>query len=192
MKVKVGVSNRHVHLTREAVDILFGKDYELTIKNKLTQRNQFAANETVIIKTTKNQIEKVRVLGPLRDYNQVEISKTDSYKLGINPPVRNSGDLEGSAPITIIGPKGILELDKGCIIAARHLHISTSDLAKYNLKENQSLSIKTCGEKGATLNNVHVKCAPEYVFEVHLDTDDANACLIKQGDEVELIINDKV
>ena len=190
MKVKVGVSNRHVHLTREAADVLFGKNYELTIKNKLTQRNQFAANETVIIKTPKNQIEKVRVLGPLRDYNQVEISKTDSYKLGIDPPVRNSGDLEGSSPITIIGPKGVLELDKGCIIAARHLHISTSDLAKYNLKENQSLSIKTCGKKGATLDNVYVKSYSNFTLEVHLDTDDANACLIKQGDEVELIIND--
>ena len=190
MKVKVGVSNRHVHLTPEALEVLFGKDYQLTIKKPLTQRNQFAANETVIIKTDKSQIENVRILGPLRDYNQIEISRTDAYKLGINPPVRNSGDLEGSSPITIIGPKGVLDLNEGCIIAARHLHISTSDLAKYNLKENQSLSIKTLGPKGATLNNVYVKSYADFNLEVHLDTDDANACLIKQGDEVELIINE--
>lgn len=190
MKVNVGVSNRHVHLTKESVDVLFGKDYELTFKNKLSQSDQFAAMETVTIKGPKEKIEKVRVLGPTRKYNQVEVSKTDSFKLGVNPPVRDSGDIEGSSPITIIGPKGILNLDKGCIIATRHLHANPNDLIKYGLKENQIVSIKINGEKGATLNDVHVKVDPGFVFEVHLDTDDANGCLVKQGDEVELIINE--
>ena len=190
MKVNVGVSNRHVHLTRESVNILFGKDYELTFKNKLSQGNQFAAMETVIIEGPKNRIENVRVLGPIRNYNQVEVSKTDSFKLGVNPPVRDSGDVEESSPITIIGPNGTLNLNEGCIIANRHLHANPDDLIKYGLKENQILSIRVNGEKGATLDNVHVKVEPDFVFEVHLDTDDANGCLIKQGDEVELIINE--
>lgn len=190
MKVSIGISNRHVHLTREAIDILFGKDYELTFKNKLSQSDQFAANETVIIKGPKNEIEKVRVLGPIRSYNQIEVSKTDSFKLGVNPPVRNSGDIKGSSPITIIGPKGILNLNEGCIIATRHLHASPDDLIKYGLKNNQIVSIKINGGKSAILNDVHVKSEPGFVLEVHLDTDDANGCLLNQGDEAELIINE--
>ena len=122
MKVSVGVSNRHVHLKQSDLEKLFGKDYELENIGNLNQPGQFKSSSLVTIKTKKNEINNVRVLGPIRDYTQIEISKTDSYKLGLNPPVRNSGDLSDSEKIVIVGPKGEIETD-GCIIATRHIHI---------------------------------------------------------------------
>ena len=116
MKVSIGVSNRHVHLTREHFKILFGEGKELEKRNDLTQPGQFASTSIVTIKTDKSEIENVRVLGPFRAYTQVEISKTDDYKLGLNPPIRDSGNLKGSSPITIIGPSGVVDLEEGCII----------------------------------------------------------------------------
>ena len=140
-----------------------------------------------LIKTEKSEIEKVRVLGPLRSYTQVEISKTDAYKLGINPPVRDSGDLKGSSPSTIIGPKGTLELEEGCIIATRHIHILPSQVSMYDLEGKDMVSVKIDGEKGGILSNVHLKISDEAFFELHLDTDDANAHLIKNGDIGEIL-----
>lgn len=186
MKIPVGISNRHVHLTKESVDILFGKDYELTKRNDLTQPGQFACEETLIVKTNKSQIEKVRVLGPIRNYNQVEISKTDAYSLGVNPPVRNSGDVENSEIVTLIGPKGEIEVE-GCIIASRHIHITEEEATKLNFKEDDIVSIKVDTLKGGILNDVHIKILKEAYFELHLDTDDANAHLLKQNDYVEII-----
>ncbi len=191
MKVSVGVSNRHVHLTRDVADILFGKNYEFHIKKMIKQPGQYAALETVTIKGPKNSIENVRVLGPIRKYNQVEISRTDAYKLGVKPPIRNSGDLIYSSPIEIIGPNGSVSLKEGCIITTRHLHITPQKLQELGLNENQLLSIKVEGEKSAILNNVHIRCSENSYFEIHIDTDDANANMINQDDEVELIINDK-
>ena len=183
MKINVGISNRHVHLTKEDFQILFDKE-ELTKRNDLTQPKEFASNEIVTLETSKNKIEKVRVLGPFRNYTQVEISKTDSIKLGLNPPVRNSGDLNGAESITIIGPNGKIER-KSCIIATRHIHITPEEKEKLGLGD--IVKVKIPGEKGATLDNVHVKANPNYKYELHLDTDDANANLIKQNDEVEII-----
>ena len=111
MKISIGVSNRHVHLTKEHLNILFGEGYGLEKKNDLTQPGQFASTALVTIKTEKSEISNVRVLGPVRPYTQVEISKTDAYKLGLNPPVRNSGDLKDSAPITIVGPNGSVNVE---------------------------------------------------------------------------------
>ncbi len=190
MKVSVGVSNRHVHLTREVTDILFGKGYEFHIKKPIKQPGQYAAEETVTIRGPKNSIENVRVLGPIRKYNQVEISRTDSYKLGVNPPVRNSGDIIGSSPIDIIGPNGSVSLSEGCIITTRHLHITPQKLQELGLHENQLLSMKINGEKSAILNNVHIRCSENSFFEIHIDTDDANANMINQDDEVEIFINE--
>lgn len=186
MKIPVGVSNRHVHLTRESVDILFGKDYELTKRNDLTQPGQFACEETLIIKTNKSQIEKVRILGPIRNYNQVEISKTDAYSLGLNPPVRNSGDVKNSEVVTLIGPKGEIEIE-GCIIASRHIHITEEEAKKLNFEEDKIVSVKVDTIKGGILNDVHIKIFKEAYFELHLDTDDANAHFLKQNDYVEII-----
>lgn len=186
MKVKVGVSARHMHVTEEGLEILFGKRYELHSKRDLSQPGQFASEEVVKIKTEKGEIDKVRILGPVRSYNQVEISKTDAVKLGINPPVRDSGDIKGSAPITIVGPNGVLRLEEGCILATRHIHISREDREKYGLNED-TVAVKIATEKGAILENVKIKEAEPSTFELHLDTDDANAHLLSQNDEVEII-----
>lgn len=187
MKINVGVSNRHVHLTKETLELLFGKDFELEVLKELSQKGQFASKQTVSIKGPKGEIENVRILGPVREYNQVEISKTDSFKLGVKPPVRNSGDLTGSEKITIIGPNNEIELTEGCIIATRHIHISFEELNKLGLKNNSTVSIKVKGEKGAILDNVYLKASDEATLELHLDTDDANGCLISQNDKVEVI-----
>ncbi len=181
MKVNVGVSNRHVHLKQSDLDILFGG--KLTIKNNLTQPGQFACNEVVTIKTDKSEINNVRVLGPVRNYTQIEISKTDAYKLGLNPPVRVSGDLENSEVVTIIGPNGSIKTN-GCIIADRHLHITYKDKEKYNIPDK--ILVKIGGIKPGVIE-VDVKPSEEAYFEIHLDTDDANAFLLKNNDEVEIL-----
>ena len=184
MNINVGVSNRHVHLTRKDLDILFGKDYELNKKVDVNQPGQFAAIETVIIKTDKDKIENVRILGPVRDYTQVELSKTDSYKLGINPPLRDSGDLENSEVVTIIGPKG--QITKACcILVRRHIHVTLQDKEKYKLPDIVSVRIK--GDRGGIMSEVYVKTNAESYFEMHIDTDEANAFNLKNNDEVEII-----
>ena len=141
----------------------------------------------VTLKTDKDVIEKVRVLGPLRTYTQVEISKTDSYKLGVNPPIRDSGDIENSEVITIIGPFG--SVTKECaIIATRHIHVDPKIRVQKNLVGVKEVSVKIPGEKGGIINHVHLKDSETAYFELHLDTDDANAFLLKNNDEVEIIL----
>lgn len=187
MKVSIGVSNRHVHLTQEHLKILFGTNFELEKKNDLTQPKQYASTSVVTIKTEKSQIDNVRVIGPVRSYTQVEISKTDAYKLGVNPPIRDSGSLEGSSPITIVGPNGYVELEEGCIIPTRHIHILPTQLELYGLSGVEEVSVKLDGEKGGIINNVHIKVSEEAFFELHIDTDDANAHLVKNGDIGEIL-----
>lgn len=187
MKVNIGVSNRHVHLSKEVLEILFGDNFDLSVKNNLTQPGEFASNSVVAIKTDKDIINNVRVLGPVRDYTQVEISKTDAYKLGINPPVRESGDLDGSEAVTLIGSCGSVNLDKGCIIATRHIHISESKIQELGLQGISKVDVKIFGIKGGIISNVSLKVSDNYCFEMHIDTDDANAHLIKSGDFGEII-----
>lgn len=182
MDIKIGVSNRHVHLKQEHLEILFGKNYELEIKNMLVQPGQFASTSTLTIKTEKSEIQNVRVLGPIRNYTQVEISKTDAFKLGINPPVRDSGDLKGSAPIELIGPNGSIKLEEGCIIANRHIHITPQQVKDLGLEGVEKVSVELPGEKGGIINNVYLKIDESFALEMHIDTDDANAHLIKTGD----------
>ena len=182
MEVKIGVSNRHVHLKQEHLEILFGKNYELEIKNMLVQPGQFASTSTLTIKTEKSEIQNVRVLGPVRNYTQVEISKTDAFKLGLNPPIRDSGDLEGSAPIELIGPNGSIKLEEGCIIANRHIHITPKQVEELGLTGVEKVSVELKGEKGGIINNVYLKIDENFALEMHIDTDDANAHLIKTGD----------
>ena len=188
MEVSVGVSNRHVHLKKEDLEVLFGVGYELEFYKPLKQPGQFASTDKVTIKTDKAEIENVRILGPVRNYTQVEISKTDAFKLGINPPVRASGDLKGSAGITIVGPKGTLKLNEGCIIADRHIHITPNQVKEFGL-DKEEVSVKIKGIKGGILEQVHLKIDENSYFELHLDTDDANAHLISDGDIVEIIRN---
>lgn|SRR5574344_1388520 len=185
MKVKVGISNRHVHLTKSDFKILFG-DTELIPERPLSQHGEYASNLKLTIKTPKSEIEGVRVMYPLRDYTQTEISKTDSYKLGLNPPVRKSGELENSETITLIGPNGTITTN-GVIIACRHIHMNPTEASNYGYIDNQLVSVKIDGEKGGTLDNVSIKIKDTYVLEIHLDTDDANAFMLKSGDEVTII-----
>lgn len=186
MNINVGVSARHVHVTEETVGKLFGDNYKLTKVKELSQPGQYACQETVTIQTEKGSIENVRILGPFRPYDQVELSRTDAFKLGINPPVRDSGNMEDSAPITLIGPVGSVALVHACIIAVRHIHLTKEEANKYDL-HMEKVSVKVSGDKGGILHNVHLKVSDEYAFELHLDTDDANAHLLSQGDTVEIM-----
>lgn len=176
MEVKVGVSNRHVHLTEEDVEILFGKDYKLTPRNYLDQPGQFATEETVTLKTDKNIKEYVRIVGPTRNYTQVEVLEEDKEYFGINPPIRNSGDLENSESITIIGPKGIINKKNICIIANRHIHINTRD--KGNFYEDQIVKVDI---NGKILDNVHIKIGDNYALALHMNKDDAIRNNIESG-----------
>lgn len=186
MKVRIGVSNRHCHLTREVLDILFGEGYELTMRNRIRQVGQYACNETVSIRTEKNTIEKVRILGPLRPYTQVEVSKTDSYFLGINPPIRDSGDLENSETVTIIGPKGEYNAVNSTIIANRHIHLDPDTAFILDLKNGDKVCVKVDSIKGGIMKDVYIKVDSKFFYEMHLDTDDSNAFMLKTGDVVEI------
>lgn len=186
LKIKVGVSNRHVHLTKEHFITLFGKK-TLTKLRDLNQIGEYASNEVVAIKTNKNTINNVRVIGPFRDYTQVEISKTDAYKFGLNPPIRKSGDIKNSESITVIGPNGEITIKEGCIIANRHIHMTKAEAAQYNVEDDQKVLIKINTEKKGIIE-AFIKISDNAYFELHLDTDDANAFLLKNDDEVDLII----
>lgn len=183
-KIKVGVSNRHVHLTKEDYELLF--DEELTLKYKLNQIGEFASNQTLTIKTKDGIIENVRVVGPLRNYTQAEISRRDARHLGVNPPVRSSGDIFDSEDITLITNKNEISR-KCCIIADRHVHMSPSDAVKYNVVDKQPVKIRVEGDKSGIMDAV-IKITDTGYYEYHIDTDDANAFDLDNNDEVTLII----
>lgn len=187
MKISVGVSNRHVHLNERDFKTLFGEEAVLEKKYDLNQKGEFASTFYVAIQGKKGKLDNVRVVGPLRSYTQVEVSKTDSYVLGINPPIRKSGDIENSESCVIIGPKGVLELINGVIIAERHIHITKEQLEYYKLDENKTLNIIVKGDKPTMLSGVHLKVSDNAYFELHLDRDDANACNLKNGDIVDIL-----
>ncbi|MBC7333730.1 MAG: phosphate propanoyltransferase [Actinobacteria bacterium] len=187
-KIVCGVSVRHVHLSREHVDVLYGKDYKLQILRELYQPGTYAYKETVTIVGPKlNAIQNVRILGPLRDRTQVELAKTDCIILGIDAPVRASGDLEGSASAVLIGPKGAVYLSEGVIRANRHIHLSQEDADYFGIKDNQLVDVRVGGPKGLTFNNVQVRVSPEFKSEMHVDTDDANAADLVNGSLVEIV-----
>lgn len=189
MKVTVGVSNRHIHLTKEDLEALYGKGYELTFKKELSQPGQFAAEECVTLVGPKRSIEKVRILGPLRPETQIEISRTDMFTLGFKDiPLRNSGDLEGTPGIKIVAANGnSIEPSKGCIIAARHLHLSTQEAENFGLKDKDIISVKANGPKGVVFNNVLVRSGDKHAMDFHIDMDDANCAGLGNGDVVEII-----
>lgn len=185
--VPVGVSARHIHLTQEDVETLFGEGYHLTKKKDL-MGGQFASNETVTIVGIKlRAIENVRVLGPVRKASQVEISATDAMKLGIAAPIRESGKLAGSAPIAVVGPKGAIYLKEGCIIAMRHIHMSPADALQAGVHDGDIVSVKADNERGTVFNQVKIRVDESFTLEMHIDTDEANASKIKTGDKVTII-----
>jgi putative phosphotransacetylase len=173
-RVPIGISARHVHLCREDIDTLFGKGYELTKKKEL-MGGQFASNECVTLVGTKlRAIENVRILGPARSKSQVEVAKTDAIRLGILPPVRESGNIAGSAPIALVGPKGAIYLKEGCIIAKRHIHMSPEDAEKFGVKDGQIVQVRFDSGRGGIFDDVQIRVDKSFTLEMHIDTDEAN------------------
>ena len=184
LKIPVGVSNRHVHVSREDLDILFGKGYELTKKADLGQPGQYACNETVTVRGPKGEFKNVRILGPVRAESQVEISLTDSFQLGVKAPVKESGKLEGTPGVTLIGPKGTVEMPRGTIVALRHIHMTPEQAAKMGLKDKDVVEVETFGERAGVLGNVLVRVSDKFALEMHVDIDEANACSLRNKDYV--------
>ena len=190
--VPIGISNRHIHLPREHVEVLFGKGYQLTKCKDLSQPGQYACKEQLtIVGPSMRAIEGVRVLGPERKKSQVEISRTDSFTLKVKPPVRESGDLVGSAPITIIGPKGIVTLDEGCIIANRHIHMSVEEGEKFGVRDGEYVDVEINGERRSLFYDVQIRVHKDFRLEMHIDTDDANAAGVGNGFKAKLLKRNK-
>lgn len=180
--VKIGVSNRHIHLTKNDVETLFGKNYSLTPLNYL-QPGQFSCKETVHLISEKGTIENVRIIGPERPDTQVEISVTDSFKLGVKPPLRNSGDISGASKITILSPVNGEKIEKNAvIIALRHIHMPLDFASKYGFYDKQYVSVKTFGPRNVIFDNVCIRVSEKFDLEMHIDTDEANCAYIKNGD----------
>lgn len=183
-KIPIGVSNRHIHVSQEDLEVLFGKGYQLTKKADLKQPGQYASNETVTIRGVKGEFENVRILGPTRAVSQVEISKTDSFRLGIKPPIRESGNLENTPGIQLIGPMGIVELEAGAIVALRHIHMTPEQANSLGVKDKDIVSVETFGQRKGVFGDVLVRVSDKFSLEMHVDVDEANACDLSNGDYV--------
>ena len=181
MDILVGVSNHHVHLTKDDLEILFGKGYELTVKNYLVQPGQYACNETVSLEANGYRKDYVRIIGPTRKYTQVELLDSDKELFKLNPPVRNSGDLDNSEAIKIIGPVGSIYKENCCIIANRHIHCNKLDNIGYN--NDDIVKVKY---KDIILDNVHIKMDDSFKLEFHINKDDASNLDLNTGDIVVL------
>jgi len=186
-QVPIGVSARHIHLSKEHIAALFGEGAELTVLKPLSQPGQFAANETVEVIGPKGCFPKVRILGPARPKTQLEISRTDAFALGLNPPVRESGDIAGSPGITIVGPAGQVTVEEGVIIAARHIHFHTSEAEAWGIADKQMLRVRVGGERGLVFENVIARVSHSFALDMHIDTDEANAAGVKTGDTGEIL-----
>ena len=186
-EIKVGVSQRHIHLSQEDLEILFGKGFELT-KAKTLMGREFASEQFVtLVGPSLKSIERVRVLGPVRKNTQVEISRTDTFVLKVSPPVRPSGDIKGSEKLVIVGPKGCVYLKEGVIIANRHIHLTPSYAEANGILDGDYVDVLVEGIKPTKFFDVQVRVRDDFNVEMHIDTDDANAAGIKTGDHVEIL-----
>ncbi|MDD5067054.1 MAG: phosphate propanoyltransferase [bacterium] len=180
--IPVGVSNRHIHVTRESLDVLYGKGYELNPYRYLSQPGEFAAKEALTVVGPKMRaVENIRILGPIRSFTQVELSLTDGIYLGIELPIRISGDVKDSTPVTIIGPKGVLHLKEGAIRSARHIHMTPADAGNFNVKNGDEVRVEIAGEGGVIFKNVHIRVSENYKLDFHIDTDEGNCANVKTG-----------
>ena len=179
-KIPIEVSARHIHLSKDDMEKLFGKGYQLKKMKQLLQPSDFAAEEMVDIKTHFGIMQKVRIVGPLRRQTQVEISLTDAIKLGVNPPVRLSGDLKGTPGIVLVGQKGEVELSEGMIIAKRHIHCSTDEAKKLKLKNGSAVSVKVESNRPVIFEDVAIRVKDDYKLCMHIDTDEGNAAGINK------------
>ncbi|SOC09382.1 phosphate propanoyltransferase [Rhodobacter maris] len=185
--VPVGVSNRHIHLSRPDMDILFGPGASLTRMKAMKQPGQYAAEETVILRGPKGEIGKVRVLGPLRKETQIEVSVADGFVLGIKPPMRMSGKLEGSAGLTVVGPKGAVVKDAGVIVALRHIHMAPADASRLGLKNGDTVDVDVTGPRGGIMRNVAIRSDEVSATEMHIDVEEANAFGLKNDALVRIL-----
>ena len=185
--VVVGVSNRHIHISKEDLEKLFGKGYELTKMKNLRQPGHYAANETLTIIGSKGKFEKIRILGPIRKETQIEISISDAFKLGVKAPIRESGKLDGTPGITIVGPEGTLEVKKGVIVAGRHIHMPKFIAEIKGYKDGDMVNVETSGERKSLFKNELIRIGSNVVKEIHLDMDEANASGISTGNYVKII-----
>ncbi len=187
--IKAGVSNRHLHLSAEDIEILFGKGHQLTPVKDLGQPGQFACDEKVIIVGRKGALTGVRVLGPARKATQIEVSRTDAFALGIRPPIKDSGDHENTAGLTVVGPKGTVVLKSGVMLAKRHIHMTPEDAEVYGVKDKDIVMVycKGDGTRKTIFDDVLVRVHQTYALEFHVDVDEANACLLNNDDPVYII-----
>ena len=184
MDIKVGVSNHHIHVTREVLDVLFGKGYELTNKRDLTQIGQFACEETVTLERNGKTLEHIRIIGPCRKYTQVELLERDNEYFGIKAPIRTSGDLEGSETIDIIGPNGRYHAVESTIVADRHIHMSAEDLITFGVNKGDTVTVEY--ENGVVLGDVHIKSDETCKLELHMNKDEAESLGIETGMSVRI------
>lgn len=187
-QISVGVSNRHIHVSRSDLDILFGEGYNLKKFKDLSQPGQYAAEDMVTLVGPSGVKTKVRILGPERSKTQVEISLTDGFELGVKPPARDSGDIAGTPGISIVGPNGSITIKEGVICAWRHIHMTPEDAQKFGLSDKQYVKVKTSGDRGLIFDRVLVRVNSQYRLEMHIDIDEANAGFIKNGNSVEILI----
>lgn len=186
-EIPVGISNRHIHLSQGDLNCLFGEGYQLTKLKDLSQPGQYACEETLTICGPKGAIERVRILGPVRNETQVEILKGDSFKLGLAPKVKMSGDLSGTPGITLIGPKGSVQLQRGVIVAQRHIHMTSNDAKRLRVKDGDIVSIEVCGLRGGIYNNVVIRANDNSTLECHIDIEEANAMDINSKTKIKII-----
>jgi putative phosphotransacetylase len=185
--VPVNISARHIHLQVEHVEQLFGRGYQLKKFKNISQPGQYACQEKVTVQGPNGLIENIRILGPIRKQTQVELASSEARKLGIRPPVRNSGNLEGTAALTLIGPRGKVSLQEGCIIADRHIHMTAKDAHEYGLRDQQKVSVEVEGEKGGIMGQVTIRVNDRYALDMHIDTDDANAFGLRGNEQLKII-----
>lgn len=177
-KVPVEVSARHLHLDKKTLEKLFGKGYKLTVLEKLSQPDEFAAKETVKVKTEKGTFENVRIVGGLRDNSQFELSKTDAFSLGIDPPIRVSGNIKDTPGVILVGPEGSVKLNEGVIIAKRHIHCTPAEAKRLELEDGKEVSVKITGKRELTFHSVVVRVDKNYKLSCHIDTDEGNAAAV--------------
>jgi putative phosphotransacetylase len=186
-RIHIGVSARHIHLSQKHIELLFGQGYSLNVFKALSQPGQFAAEEVVSVQGPKGRMEKIRILGPARGDTQLEISRTDSFTLGLNPPLRQSGNLVGTPGIKVIGPAGNVDLECGVIVAARHIHFHTSDALAWGITDKQMLNVRLNGERPLVLENVIARVSDQYALDLHIDTDEANAAGVRTDEYAEIV-----
>jgi len=179
--IPVEVSAHHIHLTQEHVEALYGDGHRLTKHADLSQPGQYASKEQLTIVGPKGRIERVRVLGPPRKFTQVEIAMTEQFKLGVHPPIRESGDIEGTPGCTLEGPAGSIQLDRGVICALRHVHMTPEDALRYGVRDKSVVRVRVSGDRELIFGDVLVRVDPSFALAMHIDTDEANAANVQTG-----------